>query len=126
MRIILENIVSNAISHGFDKQNDNNIIRIELIEKTYDAIEYELEGKTYKYEYYDIPVKYYLSLVVSNNGKPLAQGLTQEKMERWGETTNSSHTGIGVFQIKELWKKIFEMPMEEVFCFEEELKGESV
>ncbi len=106
LRIILENIISNAVSHGFDKENGNNIVKFELVESVYDAVGYNYKGRKCVYEDKDIiPVKHYLSLIVSNNGKPLANGMTQEKMVRWGETTNSSHSGIGAFQIKGLWEK---------------------
>lgn len=79
---IFENIVGNAVKHGFaDASRKNNIIRF--------ATETKIVNGTSM-----------LSIKIANNGCPLASGMTEEKVFQWGETT--SGTGLGGYQIKEI------------------------
>ncbi|MCQ2191549.1 MAG: ATP-binding protein [Paludibacteraceae bacterium] len=83
---ILDNIVSNACSHGFSGIEDkNNIIRIE-----YNSI-----GST-------------CTLTIANNGKPLQKGMSEEKVFMYGGSTavgTDGHNGLGAFQIRNLMSR---------------------
>ncbi|MBR6104124.1 MAG: hypothetical protein IKP81_03630 [Paludibacteraceae bacterium] len=83
---IFDNIVSNACSHGFSGIEDkNNTIRIE-----YNSI-----GST-------------CIVTVSNNGKPLQKGMSEEKVFMYGGSTavgTDGHNGLGAFQIRNLMSR---------------------
>ena len=85
-QIILDNIRSNACSHGFKgKETGENIIRVMMEIKGNDLIVY-----------------------VSNNGKPMAVKMTAEKVFTYGYTTEEGigeHSGLGGYQIKDLMTK---------------------
>jgi hypothetical protein len=84
-QIILDNIASNACSHGFKERKAENIIRIRM----------EIKG--------DVLIAY-----VSNNGKPMPVKMTAEKVFTYGDTTEEGvgeHSGLGGYQIKDLMTK---------------------
>ena len=84
-QIILDNIASNACSHGFKERKAENIIRIWM----------EIKG--------DVLIVY-----VSNNGKPMSVKMTAEKVFTYGDTTEEGvgeHSGLGGYQIKDLMTK---------------------
>lgn len=84
-QIILDNIASNACSHGFKERKAENIIRIWM----------EIKG--------DVLIVY-----VSNNGKPMPVKMTAEKVFTYGDTTEEGvgeHSGLGGYQIKDLMTK---------------------
>lgn len=77
---ILDNIVSNACSHGFKDREQNNKIKIE----------FETQSD-------------YLILKVSNNGCPINKTLNESDIFTWGRTTQVGyHSGIGGAEIKYL------------------------
>lgn len=81
LTMILNNIVSNACSHGFDNEASKaNIIKM--------GIENIGEG-------------YVLS--ISNNGKPCSPDMTPEQIVKYGESSNLKlHCGIGGYEINQL------------------------
>ena len=85
-QIILDNISSNACSHGFKgREKEKNIIRIIA----------EIKGQD-------------LIIRVDNNGKPMPVGMTAEKVFTYGDTTeegSDEHGGLGCYQIKDLMTK---------------------
>ena len=85
-QIILDNISSNACSHGFKgREKEKNIIRIIA----------EIKGQD-------------LIIRVDNNGKPMPVGMTAEKVFTYGDTTEEGadeHGGLGGYQIKDLMTK---------------------
>lgn len=85
-QIILDNISSNACSHGFKgREKEKNIIRIIA----------EIKGQD-------------LIIRVDNNGKPMPVGMTAEKVFTYGDTTeegSDEHGGLGGYQIKDLMTK---------------------
>ena len=85
-QIILDNISSNACSHGFKGwEKGKNIIRIIA----------EIKGQD-------------LIIHVDNNGRPMPVGMTAEKVFTYGDTTeegSDEHGGLGGYQIKDLMTK---------------------
>ena len=85
-QIILDNISSNACSHGFKgREKEKNIIRIIAEIKGLDLI-----------------------IRVDNNGRPMPVGMTAEKVFTYGDTTeegSDEHGGLGGYQIKDLMTK---------------------
>ncbi|MBR7024159.1 MAG: hypothetical protein IKI09_11940 [Bacteroidales bacterium] len=85
-QIILDNISSNACSHGFKGwEKGKNIIRIIA----------EIKGQD-------------LIIRVDNNGRPMPVGMTAEKVFTYGDTTeegSDEHGGLGGYQIKDLMTK---------------------
>lgn len=86
LQIILDNIASNACSHGFKgRENESNIIRLVMEIKRDDLI-----------------------VRIGNNGNPMSPSMTSEKVFTYGETTEEGvgeHGGLGGFQIKDLMSK---------------------
>lgn len=84
LTIILDNIISNAVVHGFTNA-----------EKEY-TIRFRFESKGSK-----------VILSISNNGDPLPAGLDSESVFVYGETSGDtrSHYGIGGYQVKNLMKE---------------------
>lgn len=86
LQIILDNIASNAYSHGFKgKENKSNIIRILM----------EIKGDD-------------LIVQIGNNGNPMSPSMTAERVFTYGDTTEEGvgeHAGLGGFQIKDLMSK---------------------
>jgi len=81
---ILDNIVSNAIEYGF-KNRTNNYIHFS----------YEIKANS-------------VVIYVENNGWPLANGLKNDDILRYGETTSSTmskHSGLGGYDIASLMNK---------------------
>ena len=82
----MDNISSNACSHGFKgREKEKNIIRIIA----------EIKGQD-------------LIIRVDNNGKPMPVGMTAEKVFTYGDTTeegSDEHGGLGCYQIKDLMTK---------------------
>ena len=84
LTIILDNIVSNACSHGFKSNEKSYYIRFKV----------ELSGK-------------YISLLISNNGESLHKDLDTQSIFKYGNTTsdtNDGHYGIGGYQVWKLMK----------------------
>ena len=85
-QIVMDNIASNACSHGFiGKEAGENIIRVKMEIKGHDLIVH-----------------------VSNNGKPMPVKMTAEKVFTYGDTTEEGlgeHSGLGGYQIKDLMTK---------------------
>ncbi len=85
-RIILDNISSNACSHGFKgREKEKNIIRILA----------EIKGQD-------------LIIRIDNNGRPMPVGMTAEKVFTYGDTTeegSDEHGGLGGYLIKDMMTK---------------------
>lgn len=85
-RIILDNISSNACSHGFKgREKEKNIIRILV----------EIKGQD-------------LIIRIDNNGRPMPVGMTAEKVFTYGDTTeegSDEHGGLGGYLIKDMMTK---------------------
>jgi signal transduction histidine kinase len=85
-RIIMDNIASNACSHGFKgRETEDNIIRIIMKTKGSDLV-----------------------IKVSNNGIAMPAKMNSEKVFAYGDTTEEGvgeHAGLGGFQIKDLMTK---------------------
>ena len=90
LTIIFDNIISNAVAHGFKgRDGKDNIIRIDLA----------LEGDDYV-------------VSISNNGLPVEHGFTQKDVFAYGVSTkngtrnsendNEVHRGLGGFEVKRL------------------------
>lgn len=78
---IFDNIIRNAISHGFEPSR-NNIVLL----------------KAYQNDDYVV-------LSVCNNGLPISKGLTEDDILSWGRSTNlgeNGHEGIGGNEIKNI------------------------
>ena len=84
--IILDNISSNACSHGFKgREKEKNIIRILA----------EIKGQD-------------LIIRIDNNGRPMPVGMTAEKVFTYGDTTeegSDEHGGLGGYLIKDMMTK---------------------
>ena len=97
LSIILDNIVSNAVAHGFKEEGRVYTIRFDL----------ESEGSNY-------------ILRISNNGSPLPGGKNPDEIFVWGKTSGGSgHAGIGCYQIRDLMQN-FEGSAEIISTPEEE------
>lgn len=84
LTIILDNIISNACSHGFKDDGKDYYIRFII----------DVSGKD-------------LTLIVSNNGEPLHKELDANGVFKYGNTTGNSldgHYGIGGYEIWKLMK----------------------
>lgn len=80
LAIIVDNIVSNAVSHGFTDPDREYTIHFE----------FKPSGSSYV-------------LSISNNGNPLPEGKNPEDVFIWGHTTGgANHTGIGGYQVRDL------------------------
>ena len=78
--IIFENIVSNAVAHGFTDPDKEYVIRFDFVP----------EGTNYV-------------LTISNNGAPLASDKVASEIFVWGKTYGGKdHAGIGGYQVKDL------------------------
>ena len=78
--IIFENIVSNAVAHGFTETDKAYVIRFDIVP----------EGTNYV-------------LYISNNGAPLASDKVASEIFVWGKTNGGkAHAGIGGYQVKDL------------------------
>lgn len=85
LEMVLNNIISNACTHGFAGSGSaNNKIRLGI----------KSEGTSYV-------------LTVSNNGAPLKKDFTQEDVFIYGQTSGNTneHFGIGGYEIKKLMKE---------------------
>ena len=80
LSIIFENIISNAVVHGFTDPEKEYIIHIDFVPY----------GSSYV-------------LTISNNGDPLPAGKDPSEVFIWGKTEGGKgHAGIGGYQIKDL------------------------
>lgn len=80
LAIIFDNIVSNAVAHGFTDPDKEYVIRID----------FEAEGTSYV-------------LSISNNGDPLPVGKDPSEVFVWGKSEGGKeHAGIGGYQVKDL------------------------
>lgn len=80
LAIIFDNIVSNAVAHGFTDPDKEYVIHID----------FEAEGTGY-------------ILSISNNGDPLPAGKDPSEVFVWGKTEGGKeHAGIGGYQVKDL------------------------
>ncbi len=86
LRMIFDNIRSNARDHGFKgREGMKNII---------------------KFEYLPSDDSNIICLAISNNGNPLIKGMTFEKIKRFGETSDpNNHSGLGGNEIQELMEE---------------------
>ena len=85
LTIILDNIVSNACSHGFEGRDDgSNIIKIDLSTKGDDCI-----------------------VAVSNNGKPLSDQISVKDVFTYSRTSKNGkgHFGIGGYEVRKLMRE---------------------
>lgn len=83
LQIILDCIITNAISHGFTDPAKKYTIKLNI----------EAQGLDYV-------------LSISNNGEPLPSWETPESVFVWGETTGGkTHSGIGCYQIRNLMEE---------------------
>ncbi len=83
LTIIIDNIVSNAVSHGFTDPECEHIIRFE----------FSPSGSSY-------------ILSISNNGTPLPADKNPEDVFIWGQTSGGGdHAGIGGYQIHDLMEE---------------------
>ena len=85
LRMVFDNIVSNACCHGFEnKPSERNIIKIEV-------------GITNATPY----------IKISNNGKPMHDKLTSEDVFTYGRSskTGLSHYGIGGYEVRNLMRE---------------------
>jgi sensor histidine kinase regulating citrate/malate metabolism len=82
--IILDNIISNAVAHGFTDKDKEYTIR---------------------FRFESVGSKVVLS--ISNNGSPLPEGKDPENIFVYGDTTGDTraHFGIGGYQVKNLMKE---------------------
>lgn len=80
LTIIFENIVSNAVAHGFSDPEKEYLIHIDFVPY----------GTSYV-------------LTISNNGDPLPAGKDPSEVFIWGKTNGGKeHAGIGGYQVKDL------------------------
>lgn len=80
LAIIFDNIVSNAVAHGFTDPDKEYVIHID----------FEAEGTSYV-------------LSISNNGDPLPAGKDPSEVFVWGKSEGGKeHAGIGGYQVKDL------------------------
>lgn len=80
LAIIFDNIVSNAVAHGFTNLDREYVIHID----------FEAVGTSYV-------------LSISNNGDPLPAGKDPSEVFVWGKTAGGKeHAGIGGYQVKDL------------------------
>lgn len=80
LAIIFDNIVSNAVAHGFTDPDKEYVIHID----------FEAEGTSYV-------------LSISNNGDPLPSGKDPSEVFVWGKSEGGKeHAGIGGYQVKDL------------------------
>ena len=84
---LLSNIRANAILHGFTDSKKRDAKKIYVIRIETDTI--EQNGKPY------------LQLLIANNGTPLLDGFTQDKVFTWGNSTGNS-TGIGAWEVRSI------------------------
>lgn len=91
LRQVFDNIVSNAVSHGFTQQGRRYIIDFDF--------EYEFEN---------------IVLEISNNGEPMLEGVNTEYVRTYGSSTKLNvieedkktvHSGIGGYDIYNILKK---------------------
>lgn len=83
LAIIFDNIVSNAVAHGFSDPDKEYVIHID----------FEAEGTSYV-------------LSISNNGDPLPAGKDPSEVFVWGKTEGGKeHAGIGGYQVKDLMER---------------------
>ena len=91
LKQVFDNIVSNAVSHGFTQQG-----------KVY-SIDFD-----YEYEFDDIVLE------ISNNGEPLSEGVDTKYISTYGSSTKLNkkeekdgtiHSGIGGYEINNILKK---------------------
>lgn len=76
---ILDNIIANALSHGFKRQDKIYKIKFDIITDDDQVI-----------------------LLVSNNGEPLHERMKSDEVFTYGHTSgDDSHSGIGCYQIKD-------------------------
>lgn len=82
LSIILDNIVSNAVAHGFKDASKEHKMRFEL----------SMEGSNY-------------ILCISNNGSPLPKKDNLDEVFVWGQSSGGAgHAGIGCYQVRDLMK----------------------
>ena len=83
LAIIFENIVSNAVAHGFKDPDKEYVIHFE----------FKPEGSSY-------------ILSISNNGAPISSRIKPDDIFIWGNTTGGKdHAGIGGYQVKDLMEE---------------------
>ena len=87
LKIILQNIISNAWQHGFKNRKEDNYIKVSWSETEDD-----------------------LFIFISNNGCPIVDSMAQDELFKYGTSTRRGeadmeghiHSGLGCYQIKAL------------------------
>lgn len=91
LTIVFDNIISNAVAHGFKgREHEDNIVRIEL----------RSEGDSYV-------------IVISNNGNAVSDGFSQKEVFSYGMSSSfgkaddgkNLHFGIGGFEIQNIMRE---------------------
>lgn len=79
---VIQNIVSNAVMHGFTEEKSGNVIRI--------VLSYDRDDNMYVVN-------------ISNNGKPMPKGMDSKRYGIKGEIAgNTGHEGIGGYRVKSI------------------------
>ena len=87
LKIILQNIISNAWQHGFKNRKEDNYIKVSWSETEDDLL-----------------------IFISNNGCPIVDSMAQDELFKYGTSTRRGeadmeghvHSGLGCYQIKAL------------------------
>lgn len=84
LKIVFDNIISNACAHGFVNSEGNNFVKIELYSEGYDYV-----------------------VTISNNGEPLHGQLSEKDVFTYGKTSKNGHNhyGIGGYEVKKLMRE---------------------
>lgn len=84
LKIIFDNIISNACAHGFVNSEGNNLVKIELSTEGYDYV-----------------------VTISNNGEPIHGQLSGDDVFTYGKTSKNglNHYGIGGYEVKHLMRE---------------------
>lgn len=84
LKIIFDNIISNACFHGFAEKEGNNLVKIELSSEGDDLV-----------------------LGISNNGEHLHDQLSNDDVFTYGKTSKNGHNhyGIGGYEVRKLMRE---------------------
>ena len=84
LKIVFDNIISNACAHGFANREGNNLIKIELSSEGNDLV-----------------------VAISNNGEPIHGQLSENDVFTYGKTSKNGHNhyGIGGYEVKKLMRE---------------------
>ncbi len=84
LKIVFDNIISNACAHGFVNSEGNNLVKIELYSEGNDFV-----------------------VTISNNGEPIHGQLSEKDVFTYGKTSKNGHNhyGIGGYEVKKLMRE---------------------